>query len=247
MGGIIRELAKGQFSRYDEISEPLIVPRRSRPIGIHLHPLTINKYREIAKALLITSSHRSQECVGLVLEAYFKGQISGPSSIEVAPPEIVENNKTTRDVHLSRDAWAGLKTLFGAQPSRELNKLAERHADFIVTAKPMFPQPRRHVHHTHIRSGSLNYFAEYAQGLGIEPAAKMGLISWATIFLEYLGRGGVIVAQTDYTRRVRHEKDATIVELDEDAALEDEPVSAPVRKSDRLRDELLTIPGVRVG
>lgn len=196
MSQAIEQIAGFPLTR--EGTKPLVIPHRFRWVGVYIEEDTVRACREQAQRLLLISSHQSQESVGLVVEAYLRKLVQGPE-LDLQPRPVHVKAQSIRDVHLSINAWKGLKELFGKYPSRNINKLALYKASFIATNVEIVPM-RRQVRHTKLSTGTLTYFAEWAQRLGIDPPARMGLISWATIFLEYLGRGGVAVVHGDAER-----------------------------------------------
>lgn len=189
----IRQIAGFDLTR--EETKPLLIYGRWRSKGIFLEEEVIDQCRTQARQLFIVSSHQSQECVGLVVEAYVRGLVQGPR-LSLEPRPIKKTGRDMRDVHLSGDAWRGLKELFGRYPSKKLNNLALDKISFMVTNVEI-PAKRRQAHHTHLTAEALEYFAEWSERLGIDPPARMGLISWASIFLEYFGRGGISIVRGD--------------------------------------------------
>lgn len=174
---------------------PIKINTRIRVVRIALEPRIPARCAEIARRLLLVSNRNSHEFIGLVVEAYLTGQIKG-SELHVEPIPIQETKYSTRDVYLSRLAWDGLIRKFGRKPSIALRRLVEEHARFERTTIMISPR-RRHVHHLHISTKTLEYYAARAKELGIMPQAHQGLISWASLFLEYLGAGGIQIANLD--------------------------------------------------
>lgn len=196
------ELSQYDWKPADDSGLWIRVAGRSSVKFTSLKEITIQRFRDIQKSCFIVSLHRSRDVVGAVVQAILDGQLVGPA-LEDIHPEVLQITHPAENLRLSKHAWNGLKDQFGAYPSTRLNLLAGKQATFFLTAQGQDPiLTRRHAHKLRLTVATLTYFARVGKALGLKPVVRHGLISWASIFLEYLGRGFIGIRETSSNGRL---------------------------------------------